>query len=237
MTTIAYKEGILAADNQISQGHHKWATMPKLFGTLRSNVMAGVAGRLSDIALFRGWVNTLRPQLGCDYTNNFIIDGPSSPHANTDNPPEGLLIMRNGAIFYWDGTPSLVEIEPRTWHMNSDSKIPYIAIGSGTEFALAAMSKGSTSIEAVLLSASLQGTVNEADIVALSFADMDLNQRANGMTDHGMHTKCKALIPMTYTWPPEKFPPKPEGDPPSDSNVSYLKSKPTKSPKPKPLKH
>lgn len=214
--------------------------MPKLFGTLRSNVMAGVAGRLSDVALFRAWVNTLRPSLGCVYWNNFISDAPISPNAGTDHAPEGLLIMRNGAVFLWDGTPSMAEIIPRTWHLNGNDKMPYIAIGSGEEMALAAMASGRTSMEAVIIAGALQGTVDEADLACLSFTDMEREHKMNGATDFGLNTAFKTLDPADYPVLgaiSDRFPPKPETDPPTDTNSEYLKSMRTKSPKSKILKH
>lgn len=122
MTTIAYKDGMLASDGQVSGPPGvKW-TM-KLFR--RDGAVYGGAGVRSDIQALADWYFSDRKE-------------PPKYFLHGDQPNAEILVMHDdGKVYYcgWGAFPQ---------------EIPgYAAIGSGSHYAVGAMFMGASALRAV----------------------------------------------------------------------------------------
>jgi|OM-RGC.v1.025169732 20S proteasome, alpha and beta subunits len=120
MTTIAFRDGVLATDTLIVDGRTICGHAVKISRSPRGDI-GGLAGNLSDMTAFIAWLKS-----GAD-----IRDLPCAKKS------DGLLIRANGSMFWVnDGVESLFSA-------------PFAAIGSGAPIAIGAMEHGATAIEAV----------------------------------------------------------------------------------------
>lgn len=134
MTTIAYKDGVLAGDSLWTGEDGTVFTMaPKVF-CLPSGVLYGGAGEGDDRALLKMLAKVKKPK-----------DFPSVKQLRkVKQDLYGIVVFPNGQVFVIDvahdkdGTVGVYEIPDRI-----------AAIGSGGVHALAAMNLGKTAIEAV----------------------------------------------------------------------------------------
>lgn len=122
MTTIAYRDGVMAADTLVTAGepHWRWATIDKLFRA-QDGTIGGVSGTLPGVALFRDWFET----------------GAFHPPP-TDGDCYGIVVRPNGSVEVWPGIPALLPMTAE-----------FIAIGSGERFALGALEAGASAENAV----------------------------------------------------------------------------------------
>jgi len=125
MTTIAYKEGVLAADSQLTVGGHiRTKSDPKIL-ILQNGFVLGLAGKTNEILHAVQFLN-----------NPYWLE-------NLDKAPtdlkkfEGLGYFK-GNVFFFEGSclPNLMA------H-------PFYAIGSGWEHAMAAMALGMSAPDAI----------------------------------------------------------------------------------------
>lgn len=136
MTTIAYRDGIIAADSRVTYGEDGAArihTCKKLFrktiteGKKRFDVIIATAGESSPGMVFVDWYGTGKPvpdiflHLGGDFT---------------------CLVLRPDGLFEFD-----------VYCRGDEVLDPFYAIGSGAKAALAAMACGKSAIEAVRIAA------------------------------------------------------------------------------------
>lgn len=128
MTTIAYRDGILAADSA------SWDANGIYFGRTRKihkladgSLLAG-AGSNSMLLRVVNWLNH-----DCDFPD---VD----PEKETDRF-QGLLIEPGRRVFYMD----------QSLEQSEFVDLPFVAIGSGRELALGAMAMGATAREAVMI--------------------------------------------------------------------------------------
>lgn len=129
MTTVAYRGGILAADSRATHGDAGATTATKLFRKRigRREHLVGVAGDLYAALIFIDWYGT----------------------AETKRPEQFADLFDAGEDFgalIWDGKS--------LWECNRLCRMvrveePYFAVGSGAQFALAAMDCGKSAREAV----------------------------------------------------------------------------------------
>jgi len=126
MTTIAYRDGTLAADTCVtcSSGRRLPGTHSKICSN-EHGWLFGAAGTIADIARLRQWFST--------YTGDKRLKGP--PGGSYD----ALLISPKGACLYLE----LGAI----WDAPTDA--PFHAVGSGAALAIGAMAHGATAQEAV----------------------------------------------------------------------------------------
>jgi ATP-dependent protease HslVU (ClpYQ) peptidase subunit len=127
MTTVAYRSGVLAADTQSAGEDGTKYRMRKIHMTTHSGVLYGCAGDTSAILRIRRWMErntTSRPRLPKDTDADVLMV-----------KPDGTLWMLNDA-FDWEPV---------------DAK--FHAIGSGASFALGAMARGATAVQAVKIAA------------------------------------------------------------------------------------
>lgn len=132
MTTIAYRDGVLAADTRcVRRGTIGVAR--KLF--CGAGWIAGACGEASDIHHFMRWY-----QAGADLDNlpTFLMYG------DEETPSVEALIVTRGGVERW------------THHFQPTPVLdPYCAVGSGEQFATAAMYMGATAEEAVRVAMAL----------------------------------------------------------------------------------
>lgn len=150
MTTIAYRDGILASDSMMSGGNpaFKFAMLPKIVRA-HDGTIAGAAGQSAAYGEFLSWAK--HGALGC----------PPSGDSG-----EALVIRPDGSVHYWAGAACLTELSNET---------PYFAIGTGEKFALGAMFAGANAIGAVRAGIEFDGASGgEIQILML-----DRNQEEN----------------------------------------------------------
>jgi hypothetical protein len=137
MTTIAWKNGQLAADKRLDQ----WMTTCKIFKLPDGSHIAG-AGMFDDVIEVAAWFSA-----GCPPETK-----PQYAEDNTD-----LLLMSPDGACYWLTDPFL-----RKQKVAEE----YYAIGSGAKYALGAMAAGKSAKEAVLIASRYDpDTGNGVDVV------------------------------------------------------------------------
>lgn len=121
MTTLVYRDGILAADSKITYGATIMPGGAKKIHKLPDGALYGFVGSLESGELMRRWL--------LDREQRF-------PGIKTDNF-EGLIVsIEDGMLFF----------EDRDW---VKIKLPYVAMGSGKEHAYGALQVGASAIQAV----------------------------------------------------------------------------------------
>ena len=126
MTTIAYKDGILVADTQLTSADRKYRC-EKLHRLPTGDLFAG-AGGLSDVLKLRRWVAE-----GCpDETPDF-----------SDKADVECLLVKT------DGTAWLVDQECEPMRVIDQA----VSIGSGSQYAMAAMECGLSAEDAIGIAA------------------------------------------------------------------------------------
>ena len=129
MTTVAYRAGVMAADTMATMGDEKAYGAVKLFHT--SEYLVGMAGSLSNLLPFRDWL--------LDYGGDT-----GGLHRHWDSIPNygggftALLVDLSGTVWNCGGN-----FPPITLHREFE------AIGSGSDFAMAAMECGKSAADAV----------------------------------------------------------------------------------------
>jgi hypothetical protein len=130
MTTICYKDGILAADTLIIAGESMSGTGIKI---LRINGdRYGVSGNFADVARLRAW--------------------------NCNTPISEANISAKSNVLWVDKKGLLLEIERDT--ILPPIEAPYHAYGSGADYALGAMAMGASAAEAVIVAAKFDPFTN-----------------------------------------------------------------------------
>lgn len=138
MTTITYKDRKIASDGQISFGdridNYSLKKVRKINGCL-----VGGAGRLSSVLQFFDWFQ--------EWSDAQQVQG-ESPHVKVfvpegidDEDFYGLVIFADEVIFMYEGGK-------KSYQMTGS---PHYAIGSGSDYALAAMDAGASADEAVAI--------------------------------------------------------------------------------------
>jgi hypothetical protein len=120
VTTIAYRDGVMASDSLITtETGLRFGECVKI-GRAPDGTLAGASGPMRAMTLVLGWL-----QAGAE-----------------GNPPEidgvdGLVVRPDGSMFSWDGTGL------NAFHGK------YAAVGSGGRIAFAAMAAGADAVRAV----------------------------------------------------------------------------------------
>lgn len=127
MTTIAYKNGILAADQLIEQNGMVCAFTTKIGNSKSHNIMGGIAGSLHHSTSFLNWL------MGYALPGDIEDNSPTNPILEKT---DGLIVVDDDVYFFTDGIFTKVSVE-------------FTAIGTGQNFAMAAMVNGATAEEAV----------------------------------------------------------------------------------------
>lgn len=115
MTTIAYKDGVMACDSQ-ADWYYKEDGFKKIYK--KGEILIGFAGSYGQGILFCDW-----------------ILGKGEKPGNTDDL--FAIVVKNGKCYQYDRTLVPLPCEP------------YVAIGSGSKFAIAAMDCGKGAKKAI----------------------------------------------------------------------------------------
>lgn len=131
MTTIAYRDGVLAADRRAYSGGKSPIGLKTKVERLKDGSLLGVSSTVVGASTqIRDWV-----ERGCPLP------------APDDLQPESfelLLIRPSGEVFYACNAPTLT----------GPLEAAFLAVGSGSDYALGAMSMGASAVEAVEVAAS-----------------------------------------------------------------------------------
>ncbi|HEV2897411.1 MAG TPA: hypothetical protein VGX71_06130 [Pseudaminobacter sp.] len=129
MTTIVYRDGIMATDSRAFSGHRSPIGFKKKLHVLPNGAL--VASSSSDVGrtdAFAKWciqaVNEGHPLPACTHDSKIGV--------------QALLVWTDGTVYYWNSRCFTGPLEA-----------PFFAIGSGWEFALGALHAGATAEEAV----------------------------------------------------------------------------------------
>lgn len=128
MTTIAFRDGILAADSMISCGSNSVSTGAQKI-TQGRNSLIGACGNLDVCARFLRWASQQ------DWTKKI-------PDYDMGEDSSGIVILRGKDTPY-----NIVNYTGVSWF--SDPEAPFYAWGSGIEVALGALHHGASAVEAV----------------------------------------------------------------------------------------
>jgi len=131
MSTIAYRDGVIAADTLASTGNKTMTGVRKIGRTNR--FLFGLSGIFSGVHRIYDWVKE--------------IEKDTSPHDFYKH-------MESLQTLGLDATVLLVEEDGTIWTMTDDGgvfKVPmsYDSIGSGQDFAIGAMHAGASAAESV----------------------------------------------------------------------------------------
>lgn len=142
MTTIAYRDGILAGDQAIFDRDTYCGQTVKIHRA-GCGAIGGVAGCFGDLSIFREWMNN-GAVLKLALTNP-----PEFQHLDS----EALVIDTDGSV-YWIG-------HGKRWVQQC---APFFALGSGFRIAMGALAAGASASKAVLIACDLdaytRGPVN-----------------------------------------------------------------------------
>jgi hypothetical protein len=141
MSTIAYKDGVMAGDSQLTQNYANVGMVRKIGRNSDGLIIGGAVGCLSDVSAFIDYIQNLGPLM----PNFPAIHAapPASPLHPGEDSPLGMVIIQNPhslqpRIFLWEGTSRLNEVVA-----------DYLALGSGKNAALGAMEAGASAKRAV----------------------------------------------------------------------------------------
>lgn len=136
MTTITYRDRKMVSDGQVSFGgrvdDQNFKKIRKINGCL-----VGGAGRLTSVLQFfewfEEWSNAQQVQGDAPHVRVFV------PEGIEDEDFSGLVVFADGIIFLYEGGKNSYQLAGQE----------YFSIGSGADFALAAMDAGANAMEAV----------------------------------------------------------------------------------------
>lgn len=123
MTTIAYRDGVMASDSQLTRGHsHRDGSSQKVF-RLGSGLLVGIAGRWPEAQRFVDWLRQ-------------GAEGWPSPMGG-EQGAEAIVIMPDDLVLMVTG------------HGMERFRAPYVTLGTGSDYASGAMAHGASAEEAV----------------------------------------------------------------------------------------
>lgn len=126
MTTIAYRDGVLAADTGSSAGWYREGLFPKI--VKNGPILGGASGGAAIAQRFCDWITG-----GC-----VGLPDMGDPKGGDGHQAVGYLFTPDGIVIRFDpGLPPMA------------TRVPYYAQGSGGLLALGAMAHGATAEEAV----------------------------------------------------------------------------------------
>ena len=128
MTTIAYRDGVLAGDTQSTEGYYKSTKMRKIFKV--NNNLVGFCGDAAAIPPLKKWVRAgFTPEEELKKISQHLS------YSMLVIPPDGKMFYK-----YSDSINVFREEYPKT-HFKSE--------GSGSDVAIGALIMGATAVEAV----------------------------------------------------------------------------------------
>lgn len=136
MTTITYRNRKISSDGQVSFGSRIDTTTLKKVRKINGCLVGG-AGRLASVLQFfdwfQEWSDAQQVQGDAPHVKVFVPEGIDDEDFN------GLVVFADEVVFMYEGGKKSYQLTGQD----------YYAIGSGSDFALAAMDAGATAEEAV----------------------------------------------------------------------------------------
>lgn len=130
MTTICYRDGVLAADSRAYSGDKMPIGIKKKLHRLSNGALLASSSRVvGNTDAFAAWCQAAIDEKRC-------LPDVAAPE---DYDIQGLLIWTDGKIYYWN--------DSRSWAGPLEAE--FFAIGSGEQFAYGAMMAGASAEEAV----------------------------------------------------------------------------------------
>jgi ATP-dependent protease HslVU (ClpYQ) peptidase subunit len=126
MTTIAYRDGVLVSDSQVTLGGMKLPGNAVKIGKTKTGILYGGAGSWASLGQFFDWVNS--PEDG---------ELPEGEYS-------GIIVLPKGEVMEVENGSFLPKVKQK-----------FFSIGSGAPFALAAMMAGATAQQAVKIATKL----------------------------------------------------------------------------------
>jgi hypothetical protein len=145
MTTVCYRDGLLAFDSRITGDTLLFGQGVK--GRMTKEFMAAAAGAVQDVQAFLDWVAAGYTE---DTKKKFGL-------LDREVEIEGIVITKKGEVLCFDN-----RLYP--YHVNA----PFFAFGSGAHIALGAMAMGATAYKAVKI-ASIYDVATGGEIKVLGF--------------------------------------------------------------------
>lgn len=154
MTTIAYRDGILAADTGITSGNIIAPGSVVKIVVMPDGRLAGASGDASFVSMWLRWAASGAPE-----------PSPEIKERDGNTIGWGLIVERDGSVTEYDSAGSFNMVAP------------YYALGSGEQIALGAMWAGASAEDAVRAAIAIdKGT--SGDVVVLNLGDVVLRQVA-----------------------------------------------------------
>lgn len=151
VTTIAYKDGMMAADTGVSQGGTRVGFASKIIRVDTGVEAVAVIGWSGDLAGMSVISRSIAS--GDDIWKGFDFDGLEG---------EAMVVFESGAVLFLDGKNHVSQ-------MTAD----FHAIGSGADIAIGAMAAGATAQEAVIIATECdQGTFGPVDVAFIPAKEM-----------------------------------------------------------------
>jgi hypothetical protein len=124
VTTIAYRDGVLASDGRTSDGSYYLPSAKRKAFKSDSGWLYGACGKVSAIVVFQDWAASLAP-------------APRKKPVPPKGDYDAILVSPRGVVFYVE--------DGSMWEAESE----FAATGSGFGPALGAMHVGASAVEAV----------------------------------------------------------------------------------------
>ena len=123
MTTIAYRDGVLACESLVTAGTMRAGSLQDKIARSPQGYIAGAAGRMGHNVAFNRWIEAgmpeeAKPELGDDF--------------------DAIIVSPDGVVSYVSDKLVICPIDA-----------PFAAIGSGEKYAMAAMEMGASAERAI----------------------------------------------------------------------------------------
>lgn len=154
MTTIAYANGVMAADTLMSRGREITTGARKIFAT--GHYLVGFSGSYGVIPALLDFLRGEEASTDGDATLFHKVWADKPDFAEDFSV---LLVNRRGTVFYGGDTPPVIVARP------------FEAIGTGAQFAIGAMAYGAGAKRAVKIATCLDAFTG-GDVISLSLKDI-----------------------------------------------------------------
>lgn len=170
MSTVAYKDGVFAADTQMTWGDEPDFEFPKIYKI--GDWLVGMAGAASIQRPYYDWIKIAQEQ--------------------SDDPSEWYRYEENLKIHpEHGGTVAIANRDGELWTLQSGWAVrsghDYIAFGNGGDYAMGAMQFGATAAEGIAV-ARLYDVYTGGKIITVDFdcPDTDFRSGLTGQTEKGI---------------------------------------------------
>lgn len=134
MTTIAFKNGVMAADTLVTRGDNHCGTAHKIVRRDTDGAVCGTSGRLRDVIKFQEW----------------FLSGDQTSLPPVGDELEAMVAYPDGRVDEYDGSTCLGVYIGRPC-----PELGTLAIGSGWKAAAAAMAAGASALQAIEIAAKI----------------------------------------------------------------------------------